>query len=62
MSSENGSNVTINGWKASGIFDTLKMGSSNLPPIDPFHDIAPIMESNDAGQSNLPTLTEELRH
>ena len=39
MTSESGSTVIVNGWKASGIYDGLKMGSSNLPSIDPFQDI-----------------------
>ena len=47
MSSENRSTITTNGGKTSGINDALKMGSSNLPSIDPIHDIVPIMEPND---------------
>ena len=27
------------GWKAAGISDAVKLGSSKLPPIDLFHDI-----------------------
>ena len=52
----------LNGWKASGIYDALKMGSSNLPSIDPFHDILPLLESND-GESSLQTITitDEMR-
>ena len=62
MTSESGSTVILNGWKASGIYDALKMGSSNLPSIDPFHDISPLLESND-GESSLQTITitDEMR-
>ena len=47
MTSEPGSTVIVNGWKVSGIYDGLKMGSANLPSIDPFQDISPHLESND---------------
>ena len=62
MTSESGATVILNGWKASGIYDALKMGSSNLPSIDPFHDILPLLESND-GESSLQTITitDEMR-
>ena len=62
MTSESGATVILNGWKASGIYDALKMGSSNLPSIDLFHDILPLLESND-GESSLQTITitDEMR-
>ena len=62
MTSESGSTVIVNGWKASGIYDGLKMGSSNLPSIDPFQDISPLLESNDL-ESGLQAIniTEEMR-
>ena len=62
MTSESGATVILNGWKASGIYDALKMGSSNLPSIDPFHDILPLLESND-GESSIQTITitDEMR-
>ena len=36
--SENGSSVIINGWKAAGIYDAIKAGSSGLQSIYPFED------------------------
>ena len=36
MTSESGRSVIINDWKASGIFDAIKIGSAALPPIGPF--------------------------
>ena len=47
MTSESGSKVIVSGWKASGIFDAVEMGSSVLPSIDPFQDISPLISSND---------------
>ena len=38
--SENSSSVKINGWKASGIYDTIKAGSSELQSINPFEEIS----------------------
>ena len=34
-----GKEIIDSGWKATCISDTVKLGSSKLPPIDPFHDI-----------------------
>ena len=62
MISESGSTVIVNAWKASGIYDGLKMGSSNLPSIYPFQDISPLLDSNDL-ESGLQAIniTEEMR-
>ena len=46
ITSEAGSKIIINGWKASGIYDAIKMGESALPSIDPFNDIAPLSDEN----------------
>ena len=42
ITSEKGSKIIINGWKRSGIYDAVKNGSSVLPSIDPFNEIAPL--------------------
>ena len=39
ITSENGSSVIINGWKAAGIYNAIKAGSSGLQSIDRFEDI-----------------------
>ena len=63
--SENGSSVIINGWKAVGIYDAIKAGSSGLQSIDPFEDISPLVTEDDESESFLPAtidqLTNELR-
>ena len=46
MSSEDGSKISINGWKRSGIFDAVTDGSSALSSINPFQDIAPLPSTN----------------
>ena len=57
ITSEAGSKIIINGWKASGIYDVIKMGESALPSIDPFSDIAPLTDENISDvQVILPTL------
>ena len=43
ITSENGSSIIINGWKAVGIYDTIKDGSSGLQSIDPFKYISPLV-------------------
>ena len=42
------------GWRAAGILDALKLGLEKLPSIDPFGDIAPML--NDDDQSDEITL------
>ena len=42
MSTEEGTKIIVNGWKASGILDAVRGGSAELSPIDPFQDISPL--------------------
>ena len=49
ITSEKGSEIIINGWKRSGIYDAVKNGSSSLPSIDPINEIAPLVVT---GKSN----------
>ena len=39
MTTSKGKEIIDSGWKAAGISDAVKLGSSKLPPIDHFHDI-----------------------
>ena len=43
MNIPEGKEVSASGWKKSGIFKAIMMGSSKLPAIDPFDDICPLM-------------------
>ena len=49
MTSSNGMEITESGgWKVSGIQDTIKLGSKGLLSIDPFKDIDPVINDNEA--------------
>ena len=65
ITSENGSSFIINGWKAAGVNDAIKTGSSGLKSIDKFEDISPLVTKHDESESLLPAtinqLTDELR-
>ena len=65
ITSENGSSVIINGWKAAGIYDAIKAGSPALPSIDPFEDISLLVTKHDESELFLPAtidhLTDELQ-
>ena len=65
ITSENGSSVIINGWKAAGVYDAIKAGSSGLQSIDQFEDISPLVTAHDESELFLPAtidqLTDELR-
>ena len=43
MTTSKGKEIIDSGWKAAGISDAVKLGSSKLLPIDPFHDIDPML-------------------
>ena len=47
ITSETGAEVILNGWKAAGIYDALKMGAVSLPSLDPFQDISPLPGNDD---------------
>ena len=65
ITSENGSSVIINGWKAAGIYNAIKAGSSGLQSINPIEYISPLVTKRDESESFLPAtinqLTDELR-
>ena len=42
IASEKGKEIVLNGWKAAGILDAVKMGSAKLKCLDPFNDIDPL--------------------
>jgi len=44
MTTAQGKEIIDSGWKAAGITDAVRVGLSELPPIDPFNDIDPILE------------------
>ena len=60
ITSENGSSVIINSWKAAGIYDAIKAGSSGLQSIDPFEDISPLVTEYDESESFLSATIDQL--
>ena len=53
MSTEEGTKIIVNDWKASGILDAVRGGSAELSPIDPFQDISPLPSIPDQRDTNL---------
>ena len=45
MTSGEGKQVVLNGWRAAGIRQAIDEGYVNLPELDPFKDIDPLMFS-----------------
>ena len=39
FTSAKGQEIVINGWKASGIYDAVEMGSTEMQPLDHFAEI-----------------------
>ena len=46
MTTSKRSTIIESGWRAAGISDAIRLGSKELPPIDPFQDIDPLLEKN----------------
>ena len=49
MSTAEGQKIIHSAWKASGITEAMKAGKASLQPLDPFHDIDPMVELDDEG-------------
>ena len=47
MTITKGKDIIGGGWKASRIFDAIKLGSEKMPSIDPFRDIDPMLGDDD---------------
>ena len=47
MTTEEGKKYINSEWRASGITDVIRMGKSNLPLIDPFNDLDPMLPSGE---------------
>ena len=46
MTSEQGKDVIVSDWEASGICEAIKIGLLELPSLDPFKDISPIVDGS----------------
>ena len=47
MSTAEVQKIIHSAWKASGITEAMKAGKASLQPLDPFHDIDPMVELDD---------------
>ena len=52
MTTDEGKDVILSGWRAAGITKTLENGSDSLEPLDPFHDIDPLVEEASVTQDD----------
>jgi len=53
MTSSEGKKYIETGWRTSGITDAISMGKENLPPIDPFNDLDPLLPSIEESEENV---------
>ena len=58
LTSPRAKDIIIKGWKKSGIWDALKLGSRGLPSIDPFKEIEP-MDSDYIVQTEHDTVAKD---
>ena len=56
MATGEGKKNIESGWRAAGIQDAVKLGFKNLPTIDPFSDIDPILDDPRSDGQNLDAL------
>ena len=56
MTSEDGKRVIMSGWRATGIADAVQLGTKNLPCIDPFNDIDPMLTAHTTEATNLEAM------
>ena len=56
MTSEAARKVIESGWVSAGIRDCIRLGVNGLPPIDPFQDLVPMMQTNE----NTPYMPESI--
>ena len=60
MTTKAGSEISINGWRASGIADAINFGTEGLPSLDPFQDIVPLVSNMGDSEWNIGTISEEV--
>ena len=60
MTTAEGRENILSGWRASGIADAVRLGTKNLPSPDAFNEIDPILDltSNDDNVDALFSLSE----
>ena len=59
ITSAEGKEIVINGWKSTPIYDALKREGKKLPNMDPFPNIDPLMGDNPTTvETNLDTVCQ----
>ena len=43
ITSAEGKEVILNGWKVADIYDVIRLGIGKLPVMDPYHDTEPLV-------------------
>ena len=62
MTTSEGKDVILSGWKAAGIIQVIKKGSSQLESLDPFKDLDPLLSPASYNETINPTmLSDEVR-
>ena len=56
MTTGEGKKNIESGWRAAGIQDAVKLGLKNLPTVDPFSDIDPMLDDPKSNGQNLDAL------
>ena len=60
MTSDQGKSIIKNGWKASGITVVTESGLANLPSVDLFADIDPLITEPAISNNESPIPEEEI--
>ena len=60
MTSNRGKSVIKKGWNASGIIGVIESGLANLPSIDPFADMDPLITEPKISNNESPIPEEEI--
>ena len=62
MTTSEGKDVILSGWKAAGIIQVIEKGSSQLESLDPFRDLDPLLSPASYNETINPTmLSDEVR-
>ena len=59
MTSTEGKQIILNGWKSTGILEAIRLGKDNMPSLDPFNDIDPLLEALSLSNLDQRTIQEE---
>ena len=58
MTSTEGKQIILNDWKSAGILEAIRLGKDNMPSLDPFNDIDPLLEALSLSNLDQRTIQE----